>query len=128
MKELALQAVTLNSMPQVATPLSSGMKLYKHQKLGLGRLFQWFDDESMNDGILADDMGLGRTAQIIALLLGRLPQEERPALVIVPSILMRNWKNEFDRMAKGSLFQVLYIHNLQDFATCKKQVSLEITR
>src|SRR5574337_742304 len=52
-------------------------------------------------GILADDMGLGKTAQTLAHLLmekraGRL---DRPALVVLPTSLVFNWRREAERFA-----------------------------
>jgi superfamily II DNA or RNA helicase len=47
-------------------------------------------------GILADDMGLGKTVQTLAhLQLEKLSgRADRPSLVIAPTSLMANWKNE----------------------------------
>ncbi len=61
-------------------------------------------------GILADDMGLGKTVQVLAHLLaekarGRL---ERPALVIAPTSLVGNWRDEAQRFAPE--LAVLVIH------------------
>jgi superfamily II DNA or RNA helicase len=58
-------------------------------KLGLG-------------GCLADDMGLGKTIQLLAFLLHRLeqtPDDERPALLIVPTSVLGNWEREVARFA-----------------------------
>ena len=46
-------------------------------------------------GVLADDMGLGKTLQTISLL-NEIYQENRDfsALIIVPSSLLYNWKEE----------------------------------
>ena len=43
-------------------------------------------------GILADDMGLGKTLQILAFLYCEKPQ--KPVLIVTPSSLTYNWKNE----------------------------------
>ncbi len=47
-------------------------------------------------GILADDMGLGKTVQTLAhLQIEKLSgRADRPSLVIAPTSLMANWKNE----------------------------------
>ncbi len=53
-------------------------------------------------GILADDMGLGKTLQSIAVLLAykeENAQAARPSLIISPSSLVYNWKEEFARFA-----------------------------
>jgi SNF2 family DNA or RNA helicase len=46
-------------------------------------------------GILADEMGLGKTVQILALL-STLPPSARH-LIVVPTSLLFNWKNEVHR-------------------------------
>lgn len=47
--------------------------------------------------LLADQMGLGKTAQAIALLLDR--RAHGPSLVVCPASLMRNWSREFEQLA-----------------------------
>ncbi len=51
-------------------------------------------------GILADDMGLGKTVQMLAFL----ESEERsnPVLIVTPSALTYNWRNEFEKFIPGS--------------------------
>ena len=54
-------------------------------------------------GILADDMGLGKTIQTLAHL-ARLKEQGRldgPALVVVPTSLVANWKAEAERFTPG---------------------------
>ncbi|XXT14539.1 DEAD/DEAH box helicase [Sorangium sp. So ce429] len=48
-------------------------------------------------GVLADDMGLGKTVQALALLLER--REVGPALVVAPTSVAFNWKDEAQRFA-----------------------------
>ncbi|XXY50728.1 DEAD/DEAH box helicase [Sorangium sp. So ce269] len=48
-------------------------------------------------GVLADDMGLGKTVQALALLLER--REIGPALVVAPTSVAFNWKDEAQRFA-----------------------------
>lgn len=49
-------------------------------------------------GILADDMGLGKTLQTIAFLSSRLTQESQ-VLILAPSSLIYNWKDEWSKFA-----------------------------
>ena len=61
--------------------------------------YQWF--KSLSDyhlgGILADDMGLGKTLQTIAYLLSE--PSDVPHLVVVPSSVIYNWRNECRKFA-----------------------------
>jgi len=64
-------------------------------------------------GILADDMGLGKTVQVLAHLLaekqrGRL---DAPALVLAPTSLVGNWRDEAARFAPD--LRVLVVHGPQ---------------
>ena len=74
-------------------PNNIKVNLFLYQKLG----FNWL--KNMYDigfgGILADDMGLGKTLQTISLL-NEIYQENLnfTALIIVPSSLLYNWKEE----------------------------------
>ena len=56
-------------------------------------------------GILADEMGLGKTLQTIAFLLS---QKDKKSIIITPTSLIYNWKNEFDTFAPS--MKVLLIH------------------
>ena len=62
--------------------------------------FQWFKSLSAYHlgGILADDMGLGKTVQSIAYILSE-KSSGKPHLVVVPSSVLYNWKNEFRKFA-----------------------------
>ncbi len=51
-------------------------------------------------GILADDMGLGKTLQsIVALLQMRDQRDQAPCLVVCPTSLLYNWKEEVAKFA-----------------------------
>lgn len=53
-------------------------------------------------GILADEMGLGKTVQSIAFLVSVLPEiraRTQPALIVAPSSLLYNWRNELRKFA-----------------------------
>lgn len=62
--------------------------------------YRWLKDLSHLDfgGILADEMGLGKTIQTIAFILS---EEGKRALIICPTSLIYNWKDEFEKFAPG---------------------------
>ena len=71
--------------------------LYPYQARGV----EWMLDTSRHTGglILADEMGLGKTIQIISLLLSDRPQTLSPALIVCPTTLIANWRNEIMRFS-----------------------------
>ncbi|MEF9991714.1 MAG: DEAD/DEAH box helicase [Romboutsia sp.] len=56
-------------------------------------------------GILADEMGLGKTLQTISFLCSK---PNKKSLIVTPTSLIYNWKNEFDTFAPS--MKVLLIH------------------
>lgn len=75
-------------------PLNIKVKLFPYQQIG----FNWL--KNMYDigfgGILADDMGLGKTLQAISLISEiQLENEDLLGIIIVPTSLLHNWKEEF---------------------------------
>ncbi|MBC8072502.1 MAG: DEAD/DEAH box helicase, partial [Deltaproteobacteria bacterium] len=85
------------AMAEVAAPAGLTTSLRDYQGRGLAWL-QWLHELQLG-GILADDMGLGKTVQALADLLvekdaGRL---DRPALVVAPRSVLRNWEREAQR-------------------------------
>ncbi|GAB2877852.1 hypothetical protein GCM10027046_02210 [Uliginosibacterium flavum] len=109
----------LSSMPPVESPAGLGVELRAYQLEGLS----WLQTlrEAGLAGILADDMGLGKTAQALAHLLteklaGRL---DKPALVVLPTSLVFNWKREAENVAPA--LSVLALHGPQrDFSAIPK--------
>lgn len=92
-----LQQTGLKELPDAAA-CSPHFRLREYQLSGL----QWFARLSANGfgGILADDMGLGKTFQAAAFL--RFLQQKNKhscALIVVPSTLLFNWKEELNRFS-----------------------------
>ncbi len=72
--------------------------LRPYQQHGLSWL-QFLREYGLN-GILADDMGLGKTLQTLAHLQlekQRLGETLKPSLVVCPTSLIHNWRNEANR-------------------------------
>lgn len=68
--------------------------LRNYQLVGLNYLLAL--SEMNFGGILADEMGLGKTIQVISLLLCK---KDKKSLVITPTSLIYNWKEEFEKFA-----------------------------
>jgi superfamily II DNA or RNA helicase len=69
--------------------------LRDYQREGLG--WMEFLREFAFGGCLADDMGVGKTAQVLALLETRRTEGKRTSLVVAPKSLMFNWREEAAR-------------------------------
>ena len=107
-RKLAQQLKHGQGVEAVAPPAGLALQLRPYQLEGLAWLQHLCKLEL--GGILADDMGLGKTAQTLAHLLlekeaGRL---DRPALVVLPTSLIFNWKREAERFAPD--LKVLSLH------------------
>ena len=108
---LAERLLAAQGVGSVEPPAALGLELRAYQKEGLAWL-QFLREQNLS-GILADDMGLGKTAQALAHLLlekesGRL---DRPALVVLPTSLIFNWRNEAARFAPG--LSILSLHGAE---------------
>jgi SNF2 family DNA or RNA helicase len=70
-------------------------QLRDYQREGLG--WMEFLREFGFGGCLADDMGVGKTAQVLATLELRRAEGHGPSLVVAPKSLMFNWREEAAR-------------------------------
>ncbi len=81
-------------------------------------------------GILADNVGLGKTFSIICHLVNQIendkPAPGRPAydlntLIIVPPRLIKQWKYEFDKYVKNEELEVVTISSITDIKKMYKK-------
>lgn len=90
------------SMPSSIVPVAPSAELKgtlrPYQLMGLSWL-NFLDDHGFG-GCLADDMGLGKTIQVIAFLL-RLKEKNGQAthLLVAPTSVLHNWRNELAKFA-----------------------------
>jgi len=98
-RQLAQRLQTGGGVHEVPVPrgLRAELRPYQHQGLS----WMQFLREHNLAGVLADDMGLGKTVQTLAHVLaekeaGRL---DRPALIVLPTTLVHNWREEAQRFA-----------------------------
>jgi len=85
-------------------------ELREYQRQGLSWL-QYLREHALG-GVLADDMGLGKTVQALAHVLAELEagRLDRPALIVVPTTLIPNWREEAERFAPS--LKVLDLHGV----------------
>ena len=102
-----LQAVDKIPVQRAEQPPGMNIKLLPFQQEGLNWLIKQEDGE-YGGGILADEMGMGKTIQMIALFLSDLTK--RPNLVVGPTVALMQWKNEIEKHTEGNILKVLLFH------------------
>jgi hypothetical protein len=99
--------------------LIKGMKstLYHHQLLGA----QWMIQRELSadapyGGLLADGMGLGKTVQTLACMVGNPPGEQdrkrgvKATLIVVPSSVIDQWLDEIRTHAEKAVFPKIMLY------------------
>jgi SNF2 family DNA or RNA helicase len=81
-----------------ANNLKNKFQLKGHQVEGISWMQEVKNKLKATGALLADDMGLGKTLQILYFLESIYQSEKlkKPSLIIAPSSLLENWKNEYD--------------------------------
>jgi SNF2 family DNA or RNA helicase len=95
---------------RLKTPEGLKITLLEHQKLGLEWMLK-METGSNKGGILADDMGLGKTIQSISIILQNPSSDRkmRPTLIIAPTSLILQWKQEIlERVSRDKLRVTMY--------------------
>ncbi len=87
----------ISNIEEVPIPKGIKAKLRDYQHHGLNWLA--FLDKNQLGGCLADDMGLGKTLQAITFLQYLKLKDKKclPSLIIAPTSLIFNWKNEIEK-------------------------------
>ncbi len=108
LKELSKKLKNFEGIKEVIPPKELNATLQEYQQFGLNWL--GFLDEFNFCGILADDMGLGKTLQTLAHI-AKLKEDEKlssPTLIIMPTSLVANWKNEVKKFTPNLSFLALH--------------------
>lgn len=82
--------------------------LFDYQKTGVQ--WQWELYTQKVGGILSDEMGLGKTIQVVAFVAGLFYSGllKRPALIVCPATVMKQWVNEFHRWCPALRVAILH--------------------
>ncbi|MGF7072943.1 DEAD/DEAH box helicase [Mucilaginibacter sp. 3215] len=108
--ELAIYSKKLTgteTIDEVPVPPGLNGTLRAYQRQGLNWLN--FLDNLNFGGCLADDMGLGKSIQIIAfVLLQRSKTENNTNLIVVPTSLLFNWQQEVQKFAPSISIHTIY--------------------
>lgn len=111
---LVSRLTTLDRVPERAIPDELQAELRDYQHSGY-RWLIYLRDAGLG-GVLADDMGLGKTVQAICALLDtHRPGGKRsmgpPSLIVAPTSVVHNWKNEVAKFAP--MLRVKVHHGLE---------------
>ncbi|KAK9378578.1 SNF2 family N-terminal domain-containing protein, partial [Kockiozyma suomiensis] len=90
---------------QAEQPDELTIKLLPFQREGLNWLMAQ-EKSKYRGGILADEMGMGKTIQTIALLLSE--PRGKPNLVVVPTVAIMQWRSEIESNTAGKLTTMIY--------------------
>jgi SNF2 family DNA or RNA helicase len=115
--------------------LVKGMRntLYHHQLLGA----QWMLSRELSSqapfgGLLADGMGLGKTVQMLACMLGNFPQEQdyeqkrKATLIVAPSSVINQWMDEIRAHVDEAVFPLIYHYRSSSKVTKEMLENLDI--
>ena len=98
-----IERISNSDNAEIKIPKTINADLRNYQKEGfiwMSRLALWGAG-----ALLADDMGLGKTLQAIALLLSRA--HKGPQLIVVPTSVVMNWRDEIARFAPSLSVKIL---------------------
>ncbi|CAO3665234.1 unnamed protein product [Umbelopsis ramanniana] len=90
----------------VDQPKDLVLPLLPFQKEGVGWMRDQEKSPDFKGGILADEMGMGKTIQTIAMLLEE--PRQKPNLVVAPTVALMQWKREIETHTRGVLNVYLF--------------------
>ncbi|XP_027343348.1 DNA repair protein RAD16-like [Abrus precatorius] len=112
--DLDNQSEVLNETAEASSDLT--MPLLRYQKEWLAWALKQ-ENSASRGGILADEMGMGKTIQAIALVLSKRELQQRNllpvikgTLVICPVVAVTQWVSEIDRFTSKGSTKVLVYH------------------
>ena len=101
-----LETAPLITPVKVPQPEGLSLQLLPFQLEGLDWLLKQEQQARFGGGILADEMGMGKTIQTIALLLAE--PRGKPNLVVAPTVALMQWKSEIETHTNNGLSICLY--------------------
>ena len=127
LKELSEKLKNFKGIEEIPPSKNLQAQLRDYQQFGLNWL-NFLHDFSFG-GILADDMGLGKTIQTLAFLeiLKERGELDKPSLIIMPTSLIGNWKNEIQKFTPELTYMELYGVDRADKFTNLKEYDIVLT-
>ncbi|KAF9979766.1 DNA repair protein rad16 [Mortierella antarctica] len=115
-----LDKVTVLKPELAEQPEGLKLKLLPFQREGLGWMRKQ-ENTLFKGGILADEMGMGKTIQMISLLLS---EPGKPNLIIAPTVAIVQWRNEITDHAPS--LKVLIYHGPNRTESMKELMSHDV--
>jgi DNA repair protein RAD16 len=112
-----LETAPLITPVKVPQPDGLSLQLLPFQLEGLDWLLKQEQQARFGGGILADEMGMGKTIQTIALLLAE--PRGKPNLVVAPTVALMQWKSEIETHTNNGLSVCLF-YGLHRSVTAKQ--------
>ena len=95
-----LDTIAIDDENEYSNYLNFNFTPYKHQVIALNWLID-LHTSKYPGCLLADDMGLGKTFEVISFIDYLLRKNSKAKILIVaPTVLINNWKNEFENSLK----------------------------
>lgn len=113
----------LESIPFAPQPRNMRTTLMAHQQQALHWMLKQEDKTAMMGGILADDMGVGKTVETIGLLCARTVAA---TLIVCPMTLIHHWKSELERHSEPGTFRVGLYYGVHRPKTLEEMKSFNV--
>eukprot|EP00842_Homolaphlyctis_polyrhiza_P004367 jgi/Hompol1/4931/HPOL_004043-RA len=117
-QEVAVIAPLASLQPSEVT-----VKLLPFQLEGLNWMQQQ-EDSQFHGGILADEMGMGKTIQMISLLVSR--RDVKPNLIICPTVAILQWLGELKNRTVPDLLKVLVFYGTNRPKTIRELLEYDV--
>ncbi|KAI8085212.1 SNF2 family N-terminal domain-containing protein [Halteromyces radiatus] len=99
------------------------LSLLPFQKYGVAWMMQQEKREGFKGGILADEMGMGKTIQTISLLLS--DYGKKPNLIVAPTVAIMQWQHEIQTHTKNDM-KVYVFHGSNRTKSVKELESYDV--
>ncbi|KXS14988.1 hypothetical protein M427DRAFT_123923 [Gonapodya prolifera JEL478] len=103
---------TSGDVPSVEQPEELRIKLLPFQKDGVAWMIHQENETVYGGGILADEMGMGKTLQAISLILSTPAEDGKrpPTLVLTPTVALLQWQAEINRHTAQDTLRICLFH------------------